>query len=156
MCSYSWYPLQARQQAQPDNAWQPGWRLKEVLSLFTKSVSNRRQRVWRLVAALLAVALPVGLWVGGSQPVAVGLIPTPWDKLAHAGVFALLAAVIGYASGLRGWRVLLLAFVGAMGVGVVDELHQLTLPGRAAGLDDLAADATGAALGAWAIYLRHR
>lgn len=124
--------------------------------MFTKSVSNSWQRAWRVVAALLAVALPVGLWVGGAQPVAVGLIASPWDKLAHAGVFALLAMALGYASGLRGRAVLLLAFGGALAVGAVDEWHQLFLPGRSAGLDDLAADATGAALGAWVIFFRHR
>lgn len=124
--------------------------------MFTKSISNSWSRAWRVLAALLAVALPVGLWVGGAQPVAVGLIPPPWDKLAHAGVFALLAMAMGYASGLRGLALLLLAFGGALGVGVVDEWHQLFLPGRSADMDDLAADAIGAALGAWAIYLKHR
>jgi len=124
--------------------------------LFTKSTSNSRQRAWRVLAALLAVALPVGLWVGGAQPVAVGLIPSPWDKLTHAGVFALLAVALGYTSGLRGLAVLLLAFVGALGVGVMDEWHQLRLPGRSADIDDLAADAIGAALGAWVMYLKHR
>lgn len=124
--------------------------------MFTKSVSNSRQRTWRALAVLLAMALPVGLWVGGAQPVAVGLIPSPWDKLAHAGVFALLAVALGYASGLRGIAVLLLAFVGALGVGVMDEWHQLFLPGRSADLDDLTADATGAALGAWVIFFNHR
>lgn len=115
----------------------------------TKNVWRDRRGVWRVLAALLAVALPLGLWVGGAQPVAVGLIPPPWDKLAHAVVFAVLAAAIGYASGLRGWRVALLGFAGALLVGAVDELHQMTLPGRSAGWDDLAADALGAALGAW-------
>ena len=108
----------------------------------------------RVLAVLLAVGLPLGLWVGGAQPVAVRLIPPPWDKLAHTGVFAVLAFCIGYASGLRGTSALLVAFGGAMGVGVVDEWHQLFLPGRSAGLDDLAADAVGAALGAWIATLR--
>ncbi len=112
--------------------------------------------MWRVMATLLAVMLPVGLWVGGAQPIAVGLIPAPWDKLAHAGVFALLAMALGYASGLRRLALLLLAFAGALGVGVVDEWHQLFLPGRSADLDDLTADAIGAALGAWAIYFKHR
>ena len=108
----------------------------------------RWRRPLRLAAALLAVVLPLGLFVGGAQPVAVGLVPTPWDKLLHALVFAVLAAAMGYASGLRGARVLLLAFGGALAVGLVDEWHQLHLPGRSAGWDDLAADAVGAGLGA--------
>jgi len=112
----------------------------------------KQQRALRVLALLLAVGLPLGLFVGGAQPVAVGLIPSPWDKLAHASVFALLAAALGYASGLRGARLLALAFGGAVAVGALDEWHQSTLPGRSAGLDDLAADAVGAALGTWAAW----
>lgn len=101
-----------------------------------------------MVAVLLIVGLPVGLFIGGAQPMAVGLVPAPWDKLAHAAVFAVLAGAIGFASGLDGWRMLVLSFLGALVVGGLDEWHQMYLPGRSAGLDDLAADAVGAALGA--------
>jgi len=109
------------------------------------------QRVFWLLAVLVAVAVPVGLFYGGAQPYAVGLIPPPWDKFAHAGVFALLAGAIGYASGLRGARMWWLGFSIAVLVGAADEWHQATLPGRAAGWDDMAADAVGAALGATAL-----
>lgn len=109
------------------------------------------QRVLRLLALLAAVALPVGLFYGGAQPYAVGLIPPPWDKFAHLAVFAVLAAATGYASGLRGARMWWLGFALAVLVGAADEWHQSTLPGRAAGWDDLAADAIGAALGATAL-----
>ena len=102
-----------------------------------------------MAAVVLAVALPVGLMIGGAQPVAVGLVPAPWDKLVHVGVFAVLAACIGYASGLHGARMVWVAVLGAVAVGVVDEWHQLYLPGRSAGLDDLADDVVGALAGAW-------
>lgn len=105
----------------------------------------------RLLALLAAVALPVGLFYAGAQPYAVGLIPPPWDKFAHAAVFALLAAAVAYASGLRGARMWWLGFAVAVLVGAADEWHQVSLPGRAAGWDDLAADAVGAALGATAL-----
>ena len=82
---------------------------------------------------------------------AVGLVPVPWDKVVHAAVFAVLAAAFGYASGLRGWRMVAVAIGGALGVGMLDEWHQMFLPGRSAGLDDLAADAVGAAVGAAAL-----
>lgn len=124
--------------------------------MFTKSVFNNRQRALRVTAVLLAVGLPLGLYIGGAQPVAVGLVPPPWDKLAHASVFALLAACIGYGSGLRGHAMLLLAFGAAVAVGALDEWHQVYLPGRSAGLDDLTTDAVGAALGAWAMHVRRR
>ena len=109
------------------------------------------QRARRLGAVLLAVALPLGLWVGGALPVAVGLVPAPWDKLVHSLVFALLAAAVGLACGARGWRGAALGFGAALAVGVADEWHQAYLPGRSAGWDDLAADALGAALGALAL-----
>lgn len=119
--------------------------------MFTNISSRSLQRALRAVAVLVAVALPLGLLVGGAQPVAVGLIPAPYDKLVHALVFAVLAAAIGFASGWRGWRMVLLAFCAALAVGVLDEWRQMVLPGRSAGWDDLAADALGAALGAWAV-----
>lgn len=103
------------------------------------------------MALTIAVGLPLGLWLGGAQPIAVGLVPVPWDKVVHAAVFAVLAAAFGYASGLRGWPMVAVAMVGALGVGLVDEWHQMFLPGRSAGLDDLAADAVGAALGTAAL-----
>ncbi len=112
---------------------------------------QRVQRVLRLLALAAALALPAGLFYAGAQPYAVGLIPPPWDKFAHVGVFALLAATVAYASGWRGRRMWWLGFAVALAVGVVDEFHQMSLPGRTAGWDDLAADALGAALGATAL-----
>ena len=112
--------------------------------LFARRALLRRQRA---VAALLALAIVLGLFVLGAQPLAVGLVPVPWDKVAHASVFAALAGVIGLASGLRGWRMIVLAAFGALLVGVLDEWHQVFLPGRQAGWDDLAADAVGGFIG---------
>ena len=66
---------------------------------------DKLKRHGRAITALLVVGILFGLFVGGAQPVAVGLIPSPWDKLAHASLFAVLAACIGLASGLRGGRV---------------------------------------------------
>ena len=113
--------------------------------LFFRRVLERHLRV---LAVLLALAILFGLFVLGAQPFAVGLFPVPWDKVAHAGVFAVLAATIGLASGLRGWRMVVLAVGGALLVGVLDEWHQVILPGRQVGLDDLAADVVGGLIGA--------
>lgn len=104
-------------------------------------------RQLRAVTALLALGIVAGLLMLGAQPFAVGLVPAPWDKLAHAGVFSVLAGVIGLASGLRGWQMFALALGGVLLVGGLDEWHQLYLPGRQAGLDDLAADAAGGLVG---------
>lgn len=106
--------------------------------------------------ALLALGIVVGLYVLGAQPFAVGLIPAPWDKLAHAGVFAVLATAVGLASGLRGRRMVVVAVAGALLAGGLDEWHQFFLPGRQAGWDDLAADAAGAMLGAAFLAIKRR
>lgn len=124
--------------------------------MVTKKTMSDLRLVMHLAALVVVLGVPLGLWIGGAQPIAVGLVPAPWDKVVHATVFALLAAAIGYVSGLSGWRVVVVAFAGALLVGVGDEWHQAYLPGRSAGWDDLAADALGAALGAAALPYRAR
>lgn len=99
------------------------------------------------MAMLLTLGIMVSLFAGGAQPVAVNLIPSPWDKLAHCVIFALLAWAIGVASGLSDWQRLILAFFGSLLVGVLDEWHQVYLPGREAGWSDLIADVVGSAIG---------
>lgn len=108
-------------------------------------------------SALAAVLLVAGLFVGGAQPMAVGLFAPPWDKVVHASLFGVLATLLAVA--LRGAHLLhgrnaigmsqalLWAALLALMVGGADEIHQLWLPGRSAGWDDLLADATGIALG---------
>ena len=111
----------------------------------------------RLASAVAALLLVVGLFVGGAQPVAVGLFAPPWDKLAHAGVFGVLAVLLGVAcnhahllhgrSALQLNQALALAAVLTLLVAGADEIHQLWLPGRQASWTDWFADATGMALG---------
>lgn len=55
----------------------------------------------------------------GAVLLAVGLIPSPYDKLVHAGVFAMLAGAMGYASGLRERPMLVVAWLGAVAVGAL-------------------------------------
>jgi len=110
-----------------------------------KNLPPRRRRAG---AALLAAGILFGLFVLGAQPFAVKLIPSPWDHLAHVGAFAALACALGLLSGQRGARMLLFAVAGALLIGALDEWHQLFLPGRHAGWDDLAMDAIGSLLGA--------
>ena len=112
----------------------------------------------RLLFASAVLLMVVGLFVGGSQLVAVGLFTEPWDKLAHATVFAVLTTLLALAlqgrapdarCALRPGAALAVAAILAGAVGVADELHQATLPGRVAGLDDLLADAVGICVGLW-------
>ena len=106
------------------------------------------QRTVRILAALTVAMSAAVLYVGGAQPVAVGLFPAPWDKLAHLLTFAVVGMAAGLAGGMRGWRMALCCLAGALLVGGMDEVHQAFLPGRTASWADLAADAAGGLLGA--------
>ena len=116
-----------------------------------------------LCASAVLLMVVVGLFVGGAQPVAVGLFTEPWNKLAHATVFAVLTALLALALqgkpphpgarwALRPSAALAMAALLAGAVGMADELHQATLPGRVAGLDDLLADAVGVCVGLWVAW----
>ena len=112
--------------------------------MFLQSLTSRYLRV---VALLLTLCIIFSLFVLGPQPIAVNLVPSPWDKLLHGGIFALLAWGIGLTSGLHGRPQLAVAVSGALLAGMLDEWHQMYLPGRNAGWDDLAADVIGGVIG---------
>jgi VanZ family protein len=114
------------------------------------------QRSIRILATLAVVMSAAVLYVGGAQPVAVGLFPAPWDKLAHLLTFAVIGMAAGLAGGMRGWRMALCCLAGALLVGGMDEIHQIFLPGRSASWADLAADAAGGLLGAAALAVLQR
>ena len=94
-------------------------------------------RVFRFTCLAGALFLITGLFWLGAKPVAVGLFPAPLDKVAHFATFGLLASML-WLSILRGRPLRVIAIVST--VGAADEFHQIFLPGRSAGLDDLAAD----------------
>ena len=95
------------------------------------------------LALLVAIVMIASLIRLGETPLAVGLIPHPWDKLAHAATFGTIAFSLWLASGQR-W---LIACAGlAAGIALYDEWRQLLLPGREAELFDLLANAVGIAL----------
>lgn len=97
---------------------------------------------------LLALWIMLSLFVLGAHPVAVNLVPSPWDKLVHGCIFALLTCGVGLASGLQDRRRLVVAITTALLVGVLDEWHQVYLPGRQATWGDLTADVVGTIVGA--------
>lgn len=70
----------------------------------------------------------------------------PADKFVHAGLYAVLAALL-YLAGLSS----ILAVVVAGLYGVTDEFHQMFVPGREPDLLDLLADLVGAVIGVWLI-----
>ena len=79
----------------------------------------------------------------------------PGGLTNHTGHFigyALLGALLLRALAQASWtgvtrRAVVLAWVGSVAYGVTDELHQAFVPMRTPALDDLAADALGAAAG---------
>lgn len=105
-------------------------------------------RNWIPGASLLLAVLLLGLFVwGGHQPQAAGLIPVPWDILAHVTWFATLAGLLALGLHGSGMRIPLMVALACMALGGWDEWRQLTLPGRSFGLDDLLADGVGIVLG---------
>ena len=106
-------------------------------------------RYVRSAARIACIAFVVVLFVEGAKPVAVGLFPPPWDKLAHIVAFGGLATLIELALSPPTW----LFFALPLAVSAADEVHQMFLPGRSAGLDDWLAGAVGITLAWW--VLRH-
>jgi hypothetical protein len=107
--------------------------------------SMNLRRMVRPAASLACLIFVVGLFVGGAQPVAVGLIPAPWDKLAHIVAFGALATMVELALRPRAW----LFFALPLAVSAADEFHQAFLPGRCASIEDWLAGAVGVSLAWW-------
>ena len=61
-----------------------------------------------------AATLVVVLFWGGSQPFAAGLVPVPYDKLAHSLYFGVLSMMLWFGTGGR-WPLLLVVAVSAIG-----------------------------------------
>jgi len=101
--------------------------------------------------------------VGTSVPVGVGVNGEGWvkpDKAVHIAFYGalqvcLLRGLSGSAMGAS-LREHLLAFLGCVGFGMVDELHQLAIPFRDFDWADLLFDALGAGLSSCALLLLRR
>jgi hypothetical protein len=102
----------------------------------------------RCACLSLCVLLIYGLFHYGAQPIAVGLFVPPVDKIAHAGVFGLIALMLWFFFD-RKYPLLVIGLVAM--TGAVDEVHQLFLPGRFAEVSDWIADVVGAGLPLFAL-----
>ncbi len=95
---------------------------------------------------------PLGLWAAavlmvGALEVGVSPLPAGSDKAAHFvmyGVGGVLAAWAGRKQGSARAAWIALGLVAL--TGIVDELHQISLPYRDSDIMDWVADATGALL----------
>src|SRR5271166_1402644 len=91
----------------------------------------------RFACAAASILMVFSLFYVGAKPVAVGLFPPPWDKVAHGMCFSVLAALVWIAAdGRKPWLVAL----AVAGIGGLHELHQMTLPGRSADRADFLVD----------------
>ena len=97
-------------------------------------------RALALTAALLWIA---ALFYGGRQPIAVGLIPYPFDGLAHLAAFGALTFLFWLAL-FRDHPLSLVLLISML--GALDEWHQTFLPGRASSLYDWLFDVVAAVL----------
>jgi VanZ family protein len=95
----------------------------------------------RNLAMLALLAVLAGIFIGGTMPGAGNLFSDPWDKVAHFIAFAGITLLVGISLPNRS---LTLVFLLAFSLGVADEVHQLFIEGRQAGLGDLTADILGA------------
>jgi VanZ family protein/UDP-2,3-diacylglucosamine pyrophosphatase LpxH len=115
----------------------------------------RRPLPW-IPVLLIAAAIT---WLSQQPAYPFGIqLPAPCDKLAHASVFAALAAALEYALAkarpdLPLYRRHLLVFVAVSAFGALDECHQSFVPGRDADVFDWVADTLGGVLGLAAISL---
>lgn len=104
-----------------------------------------RSRPLRVASGVAAAAWAATIWWLSSQsdPPGGGMLPdVPFaDKAVHAALFGVLGALVRLAGADRHGAWLL-----AVTVGAVDELHQAYVPGRQPELFDLLADGVGAAL----------
>ena len=107
----------------------------------------------RPLCLTLAAVIVFQLLYLGAQPFAAGLIPVPWDKLAHLAVFGAIAALLWV--GTAG-RIPLLTVAAVMVIGAIDELRQIGLPGRSADLLDFLVDACAASGTVLMLHTRRR
>jgi len=99
------------------------------------------RRPCRWLASLVAAGVVLQLFPLGAQPFAAGLVPAPWDKLAHLAVYSLITVLlwIGTAGHMP-----LAVLATVVGIGALDELHQAQVGGRFADALDFVVDACAA------------
>ncbi|MEO5573658.1 MAG: VanZ family protein [Gammaproteobacteria bacterium] len=93
--------------------------------------------VLRVLFLLGALTLVTILFWAGSQPQAVSLFPSPYDKIAHFFTFSILGLLLWLSAGEKCVTVCIV--LGIL-IGILDEWHQASLPGRTPSIYDLSVD----------------
>lgn len=135
--------------------------LQPALAPMAEPTVRTRSRLRALAAWLPAAAYTGLIWFLSSQALDIKLIDdVPMkDKGVHFVEYGVLAVFLAFACNAT-WpharRRYLLAWWLTWALGLVDELHQLYVPGRSADALDLAADSLGGALAIAAFALVRR
>lgn len=95
----------------------------------------------RCLCLACAAAMVFLLFWLGAKPVAVGLFPEPWDKLAHFVTYGAIAALL--ALGVKRRQPTTLILLVSL-VGALDEWHQVYQPGRSSDIADFLTDVAAA------------
>lgn len=103
-------------------------------------MAHINQHYLKLFAGCCFFLMLAGLFIGGHQPASGSLFPPPWDKVVHFIFYGALTILASIAFTKVPLPLLGLLIVG---IGGADEIHQIFVPGRHAGLDDLLADTAG-------------
>lgn len=101
--------------------------------------SRRLHRAW-----VWPVVLAVGIFIASTRSQIAEPDISHIDKVAHFGVYGLLATLLCRLG--RGWRAAVFALLAASLYGISDEWHQSFTPGRSVEVADWVADTSGAAL----------
>ena len=106
------------------------------------------RRAWVTVFVWLAFVEVLTSLPGNALP-SLPSFPVRLDWVAHFGMYAVLGALLARVGLLENWsrRRLVLTVVMISLFGVLDELHQLFIPGRDAEVGDWMMDTLGSATG---------
>ena len=97
-------------------------------------------------AAWALLILFIGSMPSLSSPVEFPLV----DKVGHFGMFLVLGALLAFGLHRAAIRASIAwPLLAGIAVGVIDELHQRSVPGRSSDWRDFVADLAGCAVGLW-------
>lgn len=145
--------VQSNQKMQIANAWITVllWMIVIFyLSSQTAQASNQFSRtVTSLMLKIIGVFRKITLETSTTQNW-FDLMNNTVREYAHGTIYFILALFVCNAfskSGLRGWKLYTFSFIFCAAYAILDELHQISVPGRGAELEDFLTDCTGALMG---------
>ncbi len=124
-----------------------------LIFIFSSQPATQSNKLSKQVTAVIIEIIErAGLFDGGdmSAEEIASLFNRQARKYAHAGVYLLLAFFTMKAlqlSGIRGFKAVFLSLAICVVYAVIDEIHQLYVPGRGAEFSDIVIDTSGACLG---------